>query len=168
MHPDSPASAMDTIAASRNEPGRVNSEALREELRHTCGTTQFSLENFSRFPPIAVPRAGLEPAQSDRKPFAGQVVATYRFVFIQCEFRLGPSGTVPFHPKPRSHGTCMAQNAGAPSVGFDRNRQESCSLSDLHGFSGHLRVTILIVPSPVLATFSIHRPRTVSRRLWCY
>lgn len=28
------------------KPGRVNSEALREELRHTGGTRQFPLENF--------------------------------------------------------------------------------------------------------------------------
>ena len=71
-----------------------------------------------------MPRAGLEPAQSDRKPFAGQVVAVYRFAFVEFEFRLSPSGTYLFRPKPRCHGTCTAQNVdhdafaafGRPSV----------------------------------------------------
>ncbi len=83
------------------------------------------LSTHTRLSPLAeVPRAGLEPAQSDRKPFAGQVVAVYRFAFVEFEFRLSPSGTYLFRPKPRCHGTCMAQNVdhdafaafGRPSV----------------------------------------------------
>ena len=50
------------------------------------------------------------------------MVATYRFVFIELEFRLIPSGTVPFRPKPRCHGTCMAQNANASPCPVPRAR----------------------------------------------
>ena len=52
----------------RKQPGRVNLEALREEPWHTDGTNAFSGENFSRFPPLAVPRAGLEPDSRRKKP----------------------------------------------------------------------------------------------------
>ncbi len=45
-------------------------------MRHTGGTRAISVESFWRFPRLTVPRAGLEPARSDRKPKAGRVVRT--------------------------------------------------------------------------------------------
>ena len=48
-------------------------------------------------PLTPVPRAGLEPAQSDRNPEAAPVVAIHRFVLIQFEV---PSGPIRYHPFP--------------------------------------------------------------------
>jgi len=106
----------------RCQPGRVNPGAFRERKGHPRAPDPFRVKNFSRFQRLAVPRAGLEPAQSDRKPKAGQVVAVYRLAFVEFEFRLSPFCTVRFRPKPRCHGTCMAQNAGMSFLGFSSRR----------------------------------------------